>query len=281
MQEVNFFEMGIGKVSHIDWLLSDLLDAVNDCEDIDPFTNSLVNEYCSLHSVLLKMMESTDKAITETVKRLTQILKYYFSLAINGFLQVFDLSDYDPLFDLSDPPILDKKQLSKALKAIYHGDNVEKYKNIGFKLEDIKRMLETIREQTKIQKQQNEQELKNPTIEEPITEEIKDLVQAIKRSNLKPEEQKAITRAIKTNKREWDNACNIIYSFLYVYGGEDVANNPRRYFEEGKGEVIANYKKSSGNQILINFQLKGLAFPVSGKTLEKYKPQNKITLSKD
>lgn len=274
--------------NHFDLLLNSLTAVVDSYEDeklkwiIDPPYNTGTNSFCSLNILLLKIIEKTGKTITETAIHLTNLLKYYLYLAIDGFIRVFDLSNYDPIFSFDDPPELHRLHLSEALKEIHknNGENIEKYRYLCFKIEDIKRMIDTLQEN--IPKHREKQESENLTIEtEHTSEEIKDLIQTVKRSNLKTKEQNEIIKAIRTNKREWNNACSLIYSFLFVYGGEDVANNPRRYFEESKGEITANYKKSGENKILIDFQLKGLAFPVSGRTLEKYKPQHKITPSKN
>lgn len=275
-------------LNYFDWILSSLIDVVDSYEDeklkyiIDPPYNTDTNSFCSINIILLKIMEKAGKTIAETAIYLMNLLKYYLSIAIDGFIRVFDLSNYDPIFSFNDPPELHRLHLSAALKEIHNnnGINIEKYRYLCFKIEDIKQIIATLRE--KIPEHREKQESENLTIDtEHTTEEIKSLIQTIKRSNLTPKEQNDITKAIRTNKREWKNACSLIYSFLFVYGGEDVANNPRRYFEESKGEITANYKKSGENKILIDFQLKGLTFPVSGRTLEKYKPQHKIIPSKN
>ena len=221
-------------------------------QDAGAFAEPVV-EFCSLPDILMIMAKERAKTIAETVKDFARMLKFYLSLAVDYVLTIYDLSNYDPILDFIEPPNIDIHHLQQSLKAIHNGEKLEKYAYIGFKVEDIKRILKA-------------------ETEAPLGRE--NLVDQIKRSNIPKEMQKMIIKEMQGSKREWRNLCEALHQMLYVFGGEEIANNPRRHFPEGKGEITANYKNSQKNPIIRAFELKGLIFPVSGKTLEKYKPLN-------
>lgn len=201
----------------------------------------------------------------------------YFRKVLHNDITLYDVSDYEP-FDFTDPPVLPLTVLGKALKEIEKGSDVEDYKNLGFNYFELKAMFEAIREDieqrkniksTQQPKTQNDQPL---LIEEQneAASKHKDLKDRINLLNITPKEKKELTSSINGLARTDKKKTDFIFSLIAVYGSEDMAKNPRQYFIEKKGDIQTGYKKAEKNAILNAFERKGLTFPVSGRTLEKW-----------
>lgn len=207
------------------------------------------NEFYSLDNIVLNLSKTISKTVEESVKTLVQLFKTL--LNNEASFTVFDLSEYDPDFDFIDPPAMHYQHLVKALKAIYANSNeLENYSYIGFRMAELERVFKSLRDDDD---------------SKPIS--------IIQKSDLSEREKQIVIRWAKEGRKENETLRNIVYQYNLVFGGGEFAKHPRRFFIESKGEKSSNYKKCELNKVLRAFDMKGIKFPVSGKTLEKLKPR--------
>lgn len=239
--------------------------------------------YISFADVVNLFLKGQSKPIRNICELLALAIKQ------GGEIALFDLTDYDPIFDFAEPSKLPLFHLRGAFKAIIQteGDKqtIEKYRYIGFCRSELERRLNIpltppeVLATTHRLKIGDIQTMASFEFEQSILDNPKftALQKQMAQGQIYLIRQviEIIRQEVKGDStRESHSKDKMIKSLLALIFGEEVAESPRKFIEEQSGGQIRNYK----NPIISReFEKAGIRLPISGKTLEKWVKNAEIT----
>ncbi|WGE50882.1 hypothetical protein NYR68_00355 [Actinobacillus equuli subsp. haemolyticus] len=224
----------------------------------------------------LESLEDTFFSIYDVIAnssaRIIPFLKsifFYFCQVMRKTITIYNIEERQP-FDFIDPPIIPIQHLQTVIHKLEDEAEIpSKYQWLGFNKLEFIQMLSEIRIHIKQHYKQTEI-VPPPDMPDGISNKHKDLKDKVNCLNITTQEKFELLKNVEGLARTDKKKTDFIFSLITVYGGEDMARNPRQYFIEKKGDIQTGYKKAEKNAILNAFERKGLTFPVSGRTLEKW-----------